>query len=229
MNSTQRRRRDRLARACAYHTANAADFPEGSKGAKAAAEMAAAIADADGHDTARESSASALQQATVGKNDARGAILAYLRAISDTARTIAAEHAEFRGMFQFSGASVSDRALLTTARDFAAAGLPHKSLFVEYDMKPDFLEEFTSLMDAFEQQMDIQISVKGGRVSANASLEGALGRGEAALERFDTAVNNKYRGNEAKLAAWKSARHLERSSRGKRKGNGAQQTPPAQS
>jgi hypothetical protein len=121
MNNTQRRRRDRLARAAAYVSANAAGFPSGSKGGQAAAEIAGVLAEVETHSTSRESSLSVLHQVTVSKKDLRAVIRARLRAISDTARTIALDHPEIKGSFQFNGANVSDRTLLAIARAVVGA------------------------------------------------------------------------------------------------------------
>jgi hypothetical protein len=85
-------------------------------------------------------------------------------------------------------------------------------------MPADFFDRFTVEINSFEQKLDGQTAGKGGRVAANASLDAALRRGEAALERLDTAVRNKYHEDPARLAAWESARHLERAPRAKRNG-----------
>jgi hypothetical protein len=224
MNDSHRRRIERLTRSSAYASAYATDFPEGSKGAQALAELKAAIAEAESHAVSRESSVNVLQQATTGRRDAREAIRACLRAISDTAHTIALDHPELKGSFVFKGASVSDRTLLATAQAFAANVSPIKALFAEYDLNAVFFDQFNVNINNFGQQLNKQTTGKGERIAANASLEGALGRGEAALERLDTAVRNKYRNDPAKLAAWESARRIERAARTKRSG-GAPPTP----
>lgn len=222
MNNTQRRRRDRLAGAGAFVSANGTDFAVDSKGGKAAAEIAGVLAEVETHSTSRESSRNALLQVTAGKRDTREAIRAQVRAINDTSRIIGLDHPEVKGRFQFNGASVGDRTLLATARACAVAAEPLKALFVEYDMPADFHDKLVADTDSFEQQLDNQTTGKGGRVAANASLEDALRRGEAALERLDTAVRNKYRGDAAKLAAWESARHLERAPRARRSADAPQ-------
>lgn len=210
MNGSQRRRRERLERASAFADANAADFPETSKGGQAAAEIKDALAKIERHETSRASSLNALQQAKTGRKDERELLRALLRAISSTAKIIGVEHPEVRGGFKFKGASISDQTLLATARAFSSAALPIKDLFIEYDMAPDFHEELNLRIANFEQYLNKQTAQAGERVAANASLESELGRGAAALERYHTAVTNKYRKDPAKLAAWERARHLER-------------------
>lgn len=213
MNGMQRRRFERLSRVSAYSEANAADFPGTSKGGQAAGRLKTVIGEIEQLDTARVTSVSSGRQATVGKKEGRASLRAQLIAISDTAATISLDHPEFKGGFELSRASVSDQTLLSTARAFAAAAAPLKARFVEYDLPADFLESLNASISSFEQHAGQQTADTGARVAAGAALEDALARGEQELERIDTAVHNKYRDDAAKLAAWASARRLERSRR----------------
>src|SRR5256714_4580928 len=153
--------------------------------------------------------------------------------ISDAAKPIGLDQPEVKDGFKFKGASVSDQTLLATARAAANASLPIKDLFIEYDMAADFHDVLKVKIANFEQYLSRQTAQMGERVAANASLESALRRGEAALERLDTAVRNKYRDDPAKLTAWESARRLERPPRRKQEsGNGKKEggdgnTPPS--
>jgi hypothetical protein len=213
MNSIHRRRVDRLARADAFASANSSDFPNTSKGGQAASDMRAAITEAEALDAARASSANALQLASVGKKDGRESLRARLRAISDTAKTIALDHPELKGGFQFKGNSMSYRTLLATARAFLSAAQPIKALFVEYEMPADTFDKLSANITSIEQHTDKGTASRGERVAASASLESVLRRGEEALERFNIAVRNKYRDDPAKLAAWEAARRLEHARR----------------
>ena len=232
MNDSQRRRLERLRRSAAEASANPAEFSDGSKGAQALAELKAAIVEAESHAVSRETSTNALQQATAGRSEAREVIRAGMRVISDTLRTIGRDHPEAKGVFVFSGGSVSDMNLLMMARSAANAARPLRTLFAEYDLSAEFFDKFDRDTENLEQQLNRQLSGKGERIAANASLEGALRGGEAALERLDTAISNKHRDDNAKLAAWQSARRLERAPRSRRKGGaqngGGETTPPAQ-
>lgn len=222
MNNSHRRRIECLIRSEAEASVNASDFPEGSKGALALAELRAAIAEAQKQAVSRETSMSALQQATIGRRDAREAVRTSMRIISDTMRTVGLDHPEVKGIFVFKGASVGDRTLLATAKSFAAKAQAFKALFAEYDLNADFFTNFDAEINDLEKQLSNQTTGKGERISANAALENALRKGETALERLDTVARNKYRGDPAKLAAWASARRLERAARAKRNGSGAQ-------
>jgi hypothetical protein len=223
MNSTHKRRADRLARTESYGTANEADFPATSKGGQAIAEIRAALAEIETHDAARASSVNALQLASAGKKDAREELRSLLRAISDTAKTIALDHPELKGGFKFKGATTSDRNLLATARAFLSAGQPIKALFIEYEMPADTFDKLSACITTLEQHTDKGTASRGESVEAGASLESAFRRGEEALERFNIVVRNKYRNDPAKLAAWEAARRLEHARRA-RKSVG---TPPS--
>lgn len=223
MNDSHRRRLERLLRSEAEASVNAADFPEGSKGALALVELRAAIAEVQTYAVSRETSVSALQQATIGRKDAREAVRTSMRIISDTTRTIGLDHPEVKGSFVFKGASMSDRTLLATAKSFATGAQAFKALFAEYDLHADFFSGFDAEINDLEKQLSKQTAGKGERISANASLEGALRKGELALERLDTVARNKYRGNPAKLVAWERARRLERAARSNRNGVGEKQ------
>ncbi len=216
MNDKNRRRFERLAGSSAFAVAAAADFTNTSKGGQAAAELTARIAEVEALETSRATSINSQQQATVGKSDGRASLRSQLRALSDTARTIALDHPEVKGSFKYSGASVGDHTLLATARAFAGEAVALKARFIEYDLPADFLAALNASISSFEEHLDNQIAGKGARVAANAAIEDALRRGEEALERLDTAVRNKYRGEPAKLAAWESASRLERAPRTKR-------------
>ena len=216
MNSTHRRRVDRLARSDAFATASASDFPNTSKGGQAASEIRTAIAEVEALDAARASSANALQLASVGKKDISESLRAQLRAISDTAKTIALDHPELKGGFKFTGNSMSYRTLLATARAFLSAAQPIKALFVEYEMPADAFDKLSADIASLEQHTDKGTASRGEKVAASASLESVLRRGEEALERFDTAVRNKYRNDPAKLAAWETARRLEHARRSRK-------------
>jgi hypothetical protein len=116
---------------------------------------------------------------------------------------------------------------------------PIKALLSEYDLNAEFFNEFSVNVNKFGQHIDKQTAGKGERIAANASLESALKRGEEEFEKLNTAVSNKYRNDPAKLAAWESARRMERAARSRRgaggkkgdggtqNGEGGPQTPPS--
>lgn len=227
MNDKQRLRYERLARGHSYGAEHAADFPQTGKGAQAHTRLGEAIADADKHDTDSITNQRTRQQNTGHRQAGREALQASLTAISGTADTIALDHPEVRDAFRRPRGKLSDQTLLGTARSFAAAALPLKARFIEYDMPADFLEQLDAHIDSFEEAMSGQTSSAGARVAANAALEDALKRGEQELEKLETAVRNKFRDDPARLAAWESARRLERTPRTRKTTDETPAPPPS--
>jgi hypothetical protein len=226
MNDKQRRRFERVLRGAAFGRERAADFPASGKGGQALARLGAAVTEIETLDTERASRKRETQQATGSKAEARAALRRQLAAISDTAETIGREHPELRGAFPRPWSNANDQNLLASARDFAAAVPAHAARFVEYEMPADFVESLNAVITNFERAGGQQLEGGGGSVAATAALEAALARAEDELERFDTAARNKYRGDAAALAAWESARRLERAPARRR---GAATADPAKS
>lgn len=223
MNDKQRRRYERGARVDAFMTANAADFPAGSKGAEAAAQLSQELAALSALDVAKAASAGTRRQSSEGRRDLRESLRAQVAAVRETAEAIGLEHPEVRGLFPRTRADHSDQTLVAVARSYAEAATPHKARFVEYEMRADFVERLRADADGLEAQMSRQTEGRGTSVSTNASIEAALGRADELAERLEVIVGNKYRQNPARLAAWESAHRLERAARARRNG----ETPTA--
>ena len=222
MNDKQRRSYARGTSVDTFMSANAADFPAGSKGGGLAARLREELARLSTLDVAKVSGASAIQQATAGRRELRDSLRAQLAAVSDTAEVIGLDHPEVRGLFPRARPDNTDQTLLAVARAFVAAATPLKALFVEYELAPDFITRMDTDADAFEAQMTRQTEGTGSRISTNAAITAALGRVDELVDRLDIVVSNKYRKDPARLAAWQSAHHVERAPRPKRDGDSAQ-------
>ncbi len=218
MNDKQRRRYERGSRVDAFMTANAADFPAGSKAAEAAARLSEELAALAALDVAKAASAGTRRQSSEGRRGLRESLRAQVAAVCGTAEAIGLEHAEVRGLFPRQRADYSDQTLFAVARSYAEAATPHKARFVEYEMPADFIERLKADADALEAQVSRQTERKGTSVTTNASIEEALGRVDDLVEPLEVIVRNKYRQAPAKLAAWESARRLERAARAARTG-----------
>jgi hypothetical protein len=216
MNDSQRRRFERLARVVSFGETISASFPESGKGGQALSRLTAAAGDAETHATTRATNQRVQEQGTASRKDARRAVQTQVAAISDTAAAIGLDDPEVRDSFRRPRANVNDQTLHVTARSFALAAAPLKARFIEYDLPADFLERLNGSIDAFEQAINEQTSGANARLAANTALEDALKRGEQELEKLDTAVRNKFRADAPKLAAWESARHLERAPRARK-------------
>jgi hypothetical protein len=224
VNDKQRRIIERGARSAAFGAANAADFPANSKGAELFARLNTALASLDTLEVAKATSISTRQQGTAGRRDVRESLRAQVAAVGDTAKVIATEHTEMRGMFLYSHTDHSDRTLIATARSFARAAPPFKALFVQYELPLNFIESMEADADTLEQQMALQNEGSGARVTTNAFIGQGLEGVEECVDKLDVIVRNKYRNEPAKLAGWESAHRLERAARSKRS-NGTPPTP----
>lgn len=221
LNDKQRRIIERGARVSAFGTANAADFPANGRGGELFSKLSAELANLDTLEVVKATSVSTRQQGSAGRRDLRESLRAQVAAVSDTARVIATEHAELKGKFQYSRTDRGDRSLIAVAHSFAEAAPPFKTLFVAYELPADFIERMNADASALEQQMVLQTQGVGARVTTNASIDQGLERIDDYVDKLDVIVHNKYREDPAKLAAWESARRLERAARAKRNG-GAQ-------
>jgi hypothetical protein len=217
MNDALRRRNDRLVHVSDFGKAHAQDFPANSKGGQALARLNTLLAEIDSRDASAFSNLRVSQQGSSRRKDARSALRAQLADITETAETIGKDHEEVRDKFQRPRTNISDQALLSVARSFAAEAENFKALFIEYDMPADFLdrlnESIGDLAQAIEQQ---NLGADAGR-SDRSSVEHLVKQAEDEMERYETAVRLRYRNDPAALDAWDSARRLERAPRSKKK------------
>lgn len=110
---------------------------------------------------------------------------------------------------------------MQTARAFAVDAAPLKAEFLRHGMQESFIEDFKEDIADLERAVGQQNTGRGAHVSATASVEEASERGLNAVRKLDAIVRNKYRDDPATLAAWESARHLERASRAHRRTGGS--------
>lgn len=217
MDDKQRRRGERLDRSGDFGSSLADPFPPDSKGGKALAGILACVAELAATDAALVSNVSSARQGTSIRKETRAALRAQINTISETSDTIGLDHPEVKGKFPRPRNSANDQMLLSIARSFATDVVPFKALFIEYDMPADFIERLKASIAAFEQAINQQNTGAGASQSSRAAIEEILDRGEQDLERFDTAVRNKYRDDPPTIAAWESASRLERGPRKKSK------------
>jgi hypothetical protein len=107
--------------------------------------------------------------------------------------------------------------LIAAARAFAADAPPFKATFIEYGLTDDFIEDLNDDVTEFEVAVSAQAAGLRQRVTATAAIDEVIERGMKVIHRLDAIVPNAFRDNPAKLAAWESARHVERAPRHKAK------------
>lgn len=227
MNAKHRRFNERGRRVDLFMEANAADFPAGSKGGTLAASLKELLAEVSALDVARSASTRKRQQGTEGREQMRADLRRMLKSLSDTARAVAAERPDIKGVFTAAGKNNNDQSLIAAARSGADAAAPLAALFAEYGLASAFFDDLRAKADALENYASLQAAGVGEGVDTNAALEDAFRRMDELIDRLDTVVVNRYRGDQPKSAAWQSARRVESAPRTKSEEDDAPAPPAA--
>ena len=109
--------------------------------------------------------------------------------------------------------SLSDRELLGTAQAFARDATPLKAEFIRFALPADFLDDLNAHITEFEAAMTSRHAGVGEQAAATAAFDDALESGLNAVRQLDALVRNTFHADPANLAAWESARHVERAAR----------------
>ena len=210
MNDRSRKRLRRGERVRDLAMSMKSAFPEGSKGAASNAKIIQLIARVEALDTSSVTNAREFFNVSGAKGDARKELRDILRTISRTARTIGMDDPELKGKFRIPKGSLSDQALLSTARSFVAEATPHKDSFVAYGLSADFVNTYGQKIAAFEEHSVRHNTSRSARASDNAGRAAALDELDAEVDRLDTIMRNTFADDPETLAAWDLARRLER-------------------
>jgi len=226
MNALEMRRFEMLARVRDFISTRVEFFPRASLGGQQFVALSVAVENLTREAATQSSGVSSAQQATASRAGAREALRDAMQAVSRTARAIAFNMPGLENKFRFPR-SGSDLALLAVARAFAADALPLKDEFVRHEMPESFLEDLQADIADLERAIGGQNTGRGTHVFATASIDEQIERGMNAVRRLDAIVRNKFRDDAATLAAWGSARHVERAARAPRRPDGDAPEPPA--
>jgi hypothetical protein len=213
MNDEQRRRSERLSRAHDYGLSHTADFPATSKGGAAIASLGQIIANINNLDASRSTARRYARQGTDAKKTAIENLRRSLKAISRTAATMTLDLPELKNKFRAPAYDLNRQDLLALARSFVTEATPLKAKFIDYEMDADFLTDLNNQINAFDEADTQQNSHINSSAENRAALDAQLDAGEEELARLDTSVRNKFASDAAALAAWDSARHLEKAPR----------------
>ena len=227
MNNLETRRYEMLMRVRDFGAQRAASFPANTLGGEQFAVVAEAVEALTREATAQTSGVSSVQQATVTRAAARASLRESLQDIARTARAMALDTPGLENKFRLPR-SGSDQALLNSARAFAADAAPLKSEFIRHELPAGFLEDLQSDITDLEQSIGSQNSNRDSHITATASIDATMERGMSAVQKLDAVVRNKFRDDHSILAAWESARHVERLTRTTRRSNVAPPTPPGE-
>jgi uncharacterized phage infection (PIP) family protein YhgE len=224
MKDIERRRYETFLRVREFITGRAAQFPPTTLAGELLTRLNAVINEMETHTTAQSSGRSATLQSSTSKAAARDELRRDLDAISRTARVMALSTPGLEDKFR-APRSVSDQALLATARAFAADALPLKAEFARRGLPDDFLDDLNSDIEEFEQTNTQKIQKRESQVAATAAIDSALERGINVVRELDAIMRNQFANDPASLASWLSASHTERSPR--RAPANTSTTPPA--
>jgi hypothetical protein len=220
MDDRDLRNYEMVLRVDGFGAENAADFPSTTFGGELFAKISASVTNLESHIAARSSGKGSAMAGTSSKTASREALQDALERISRTARAMSATTPGLKDKFRLPQ-HMTNQDLLGLARAFAQDALPLKNDFLRFAMPADFLDDLNELIDEFDNAIHAQQTGDNSRVMAHAAFDNELESALAAIRQLDAIVRNTYHNNPAKLAAWESARHVERAPRSKPK------TPPA--
>ena len=202
MSVKMRKHTERAQHVDMYLDAGAEDFPANSKGGALAASFKEEYVNLTSLATAKEAGKSKRQQGTAGRRNARVTLRALVEAVADTAKSIASEHPNIKGIFDLAGKDRSDQTLVATARVFADAAASLVGLFVEYGLPATFINDLRAGADSLDNYISLQEEGTGAGVNTSTSAEETYQRLADLIDRLDPIVRNKYRGDQVKINAW---------------------------
>jgi hypothetical protein len=224
MTNVQTHETDAFQRVKKFAADHAADFPPTSVGGQQFAKVVAAVPQAQAQAAGQLSAKGDRGQATLTKAQFHPDLHDQLKAISDSAHTLAdlgttGLDAKFR-----MPRSGGHGALLTAARQFLKDATPMKSQFLSVNLPADFLDTLDQTITNFDSATDDQTGGLEGQASATIGLAGTHAAARQALRALNTIVNNTYKNNPAVRAEWVVASHIQSG-----KAHHAAPTPPAPS
>ena len=189
-----------------------AAFPAGSRGHELQQSIDTCIRNMESHSTSQYGHTQAAREKTAQKHAADEALREVVEAISRTARSMSRDMPGMEERFRLPPGK-DGQTWLSTARDFAAAAAPSAEEFVRRSMPPDFIDDLKARILAVEKAKKDQAEEWDGRVASTANVREAAEQGLEDVRELDAIVRNVYADNEAELAAWESASHVERAPR----------------
>ena len=155
----------------------------------------------------------AVGAATTDKSVLRDALMSDLRSINGSVGYLSEEQKDPAMLERFRlPDGHNDAELVGKARAFIAAieELNLESQLLELEHDDNFLETLEARIEEFEGADDEQSGALQNQTGATASLPSLISRGLMILKGLNAIANNKYKSDAAKLGAWKTASHVER-------------------
>jgi hypothetical protein len=212
MNKAQTRILGMLFSVRQHGLSRTAAFPADSRGRALYAAVDTSVKNMESYAATQAQHARALKEKTAQRKVAFDAMRKAMGAISRTARSMSPSTPGIEERFRLPS-NKDGQTWLATARAFVAECEPLAGEFVARGMPPDFIDDLKARILAFEQAADGQAQKSAEQVAATASLAEAAEKGLEAVRELSVIVRNVYADNEAELAAWESASHVERAPR----------------
>jgi hypothetical protein len=202
------------------------NFDTGSRGRELLDVVDTSVEDMEALSATQAQHARAAKEKTTQKNVADETMRADMEAMSRTARSMARQTPGLEDKFQLPKSSrVQD--WLATARAFAADAEPLKDEFIRRGMLPAFLDNFKAHISEVEETVDGWAQKSAARVSATVAVGKVAEQGREAVRELDVVVRNVFPGDDAVLAEWESASHVERAARHAKEETPDSDTEPA--
>ena len=219
MNNVALRAQATLARVHDFATAEAAFFPPASVGGQLFAEIGSALTELDTHVSAQVGGGNTAREGTEQKALAQEELLDLITMIRRTARSLDHDHPGLLAKFRLPP-NLPTTELLGVAEHFATEAIHFKTNFIAYGLPETFLEDLNEQIDELRDALADQNAGTRTRVTATAGIRETIDDAFIKLRRVDPIVRNVFRDDPTKLAAWASARHLERAPKRQRPPNG---------
>jgi hypothetical protein len=201
----------------------AAAFPVNSRGHELYAAVNTSIGNIERFSADQAMHAHGFREKSAQKNVAEESLRDLMVSMNRTARSMSRSMPGMEEKFRLPS-NRDGQTWLATAHAFATDAEPFADEFVRRGMAPEVIDDLKARILAVESAIDAQTRAEAGRVTATAALAEAVQEGLAAVRELDTTMRNTYAGNEAELAAWESASHVERAPR---RSEEEEETPPA--
>lgn len=143
------------------------------------------------------------------KSVLRAAIRRKMTAYAKTARALNLDSPGFDKLFSVPDGD-NDNVLLATGRDFVTEATAHHTEFASLGKVAADAVDLTADLDAFEAAQTAKASALQDRVGATAGIDDQTDDGMKAAKILDAIMNNVYRDDPVKMAAWRTARHVKR-------------------
>lgn len=201
----------------------AAAFPVNSRGGELYVSINTCISNIEMHSGKQAECERSFREASKQKDGAEDSLRELMVSVNRTARSMSRTMPGMEEKFRLPP-NRDGVMWLAAARAFAAAAEPLADEFLRRNTAPDFIDDLKARILAVVEADDIQQKAESARIEATANLAAAIQQGRADVRELDAIVRNTYAGNEAELAAWESASHVERAPR---RAEDDEEEPPA--